>query len=148
MVVCYSSKFSCIMVQQAWWCSPTQRPLQAVCNRHVSAALPLKCSNSGATDRIKRDKWILNKEKSAPMRKEQQSCKKTWRKIGRVTWNLGLHIAHKPLQSVMRALGGWEHSGGAQMLGSCWRTSQLAPWFGPHQELERIWTEFQAELLV
>lgn len=79
---------------------------------------------------------------------EAAELKKTWRQIGRVTWNLGLYIAHEPRQRVVRALGGWEHSGGAWTFGSCWRTSQPAPWFGPHQELEGTSTEFQAELLV
>jgi len=42
----------------------------------MSTALPLTCSKSGATDRKKREKRILSKEKSAPMRKGQQHCKK------------------------------------------------------------------------
>lgn len=96
--------------------------------RGSSAALPLKCHNSGVTDRKrkKNKKWILNQDKSAATRKEQKS-KKPEGTQGQM--ELGALHSHKPLQRVSRALV----VGSTLVVLHCLVLQGItaAPWFGP-----------------
>lgn len=68
----------------------------------TSAALPLKCHNSGVTDRKKKGKkWILNQDKSTATRKEQ-NCKKPEGRQGQMEPEA--LYSHEPLQRGTRAL--------------------------------------------